>query len=248
MTPDSTSGAENPLKQATWIWFKEGNPAVSAPVGNRYFRRSFTLEGNAGIESARVFMSADNSFELWVNGRRAGAGDNFHVASVLDVKAMLRAGVNVLAVAAENGGATPNPAGLIGALVVKFRDGHALTVPTDKSWQSAQATQGKWTTDATAAGDWTAAMELGPLGMAPWGAVEKSAARAWGVLRLRRRNGAAGQAGRAAGLRVGRSAALHSPPNGRGGHLLRRQSGRAARGGKLHFPSIGQKRRSCGTR
>jgi hypothetical protein len=176
MTPDSTSGGENPVKQATWIWYKEGNPAVNAPVGNRYFRRSFTLEGSPSIESARVFMSADNSFELWVNGRRAGAGDNFHVASVLDVKAMLRPGVNVLAVAAENGGAAPNPAGLIGTLVVKFRDGHALTVPTDKSWQSAQATQGKWTTDTTAAGDWAAAMELGPMGMGPWGAVEKSAA------------------------------------------------------------------------
>ena len=78
----------------------------------------------------------------------AGAGDNFHVASVLDVKPMLRAGMNVLAVAAENGGDAPNPAGLIGTLVVKFRDGHVLTVPTDKSWQSAQAVQGKWTTDS----------------------------------------------------------------------------------------------------
>jgi hypothetical protein len=175
-TPELTSGAENPLKQATWVWFKEGNPAVSAPVGKRYFRRSFMLEGNRSIESAHVFMSADNSFELWVNGRRAGAGDNFHVASVLDVKAMLRPGVNVLAVAAENGGGAPNPAGLIGMLVVKFRDGQVLTVPTDKSWQSAQATQGKWTTEATAAGDWTAAMELGPMGMAPWGAVEKPVA------------------------------------------------------------------------
>jgi hypothetical protein len=175
-TPQATPAAGNPLKQATWIWFNEGNPAGSAPVGHRYFRRSFTLEGNTGVESARVFMSADNSFELWVNGRRAGAGDNFHVASVLDVKPMLRAGVNVLAVTAENGGDAPNPAGLIGTLVVKFRDGHVLTVPTDKSWQSAQATQGKWTTDTTAAGDWTAALELGPLGMAPWGAVEKSAA------------------------------------------------------------------------
>ncbi len=63
----------------------------------------------------------------------------------------------------------PNPAGLIGTLVVKFRDGHTLTVPTDKNWQTAQAVQGKWTTEATAAGDWSAAMELGAMGMGPWG-------------------------------------------------------------------------------
>ena len=161
------------LEHAKWIWHKEGNPAVSAPVGKRSFRRSFTLEGRAGIESALVSMTADNSFELWVNGREAGRGDNFHEASVLDIKPMLRAGVNVLGVAAENGGSAPNPAGLIGALVIKFRDGRTLTVTTDKDWQSAQAAKANWTTDTTAAGDWTAAMELGPMGMAPWGNVEK---------------------------------------------------------------------------
>src|ERR1039457_6905038 len=29
------------LAGANWIWFPEGNPAVSAPVGTRYFRREF---------------------------------------------------------------------------------------------------------------------------------------------------------------------------------------------------------------
>ena len=131
-TPAATPEAENPLKQANWIWYSEGNPAVSAPVGKRFFLRSFVLPETANIESARAFMAADNSFELWVNGRKAGTGDNFHVASALDVKPMLRPGTNLLAVAAENGGDAPNPAGLIGALVIKFRDGHTLTVPTDK--------------------------------------------------------------------------------------------------------------------
>ena len=172
-TPRTAPEAENPLAQATWIWHPEGNPAVSAPAGKRYFRRAFTLEDETNIESARVFMTADNSFELRVNGRRAGRGDNFHVASVLDVRQMLRSGVNVLAVAAENGGPNPNPAGLIGTLVVKFRDGRVLTVPTDTSWQTAQTAPGKWTTDARATGSWSAALELGPVGMAPWGAVQK---------------------------------------------------------------------------
>jgi hypothetical protein len=45
---------------------------VSAPVSTRYFRRSFTLDEKARIESARVLMTADNSFQLWVNGRKAG--------------------------------------------------------------------------------------------------------------------------------------------------------------------------------
>ena len=175
-TQEAAPAEESPLWHAQWIWYHEGNPAVSAPVGRRYFRRSFDLAGKANIESARVFMTADNSFELWVNGRKAGTGDNFHVTPMLDIKPMLREGVNLLAVAAENGGTSPNPAGLVGALVVKFRDGHSLTLATDKEWQSAQAVKGKWTTNTTPAGDWSAAMELGPMGMAPWGTVEKATA------------------------------------------------------------------------
>ena len=177
-TPDGALGAENPLEQAKWIWHNEGNPAVGAPVGTRYFRRSFALEGNADIESARVFMTADNSFELWVNGRKAGKGDNFHVAAMLDAKRLLKAGKNVLAVAAENGGPTPNPAGLIGTLLIKFRDGQTLAVGTDKEWQTAESAKGKWTTETTASGEWSGAMELGPMGMAPWGSVERPNAQA----------------------------------------------------------------------
>src|ERR1035441_10632740 len=130
--------AETALEHAKWIWYREGTSEVSAPVGKRYFRRSFTLEGKAGIESALVSMTADNSFELWVNGREVGRGDNFHEAAVLDIKPMLLTGVNVLAVVAENGGTAPNPAGLIGTLIIKYRDGQKLTVTTDKDWHSAQ--------------------------------------------------------------------------------------------------------------
>ena len=236
------------MEQAKWIWFNEGNPAVSAPVGKRYFRRSFVLAEDAKIESARALMTADNSFELWVNGRRAGKGDNFHVASVLDVKRMLRPGENTIAVAAENGGAAPNPAGLAGVLVVKFSDGRSLTVPTDKVWQAAQTARGKWTTGAMAAEDWSAAMELGPMGMGPWGAVQTRRRRAGGLLRLRRRNECAAEAGGAAGFRVGRPGALYPSSDGAGGHLLCRQSRGPASGGELHVPRRRAKRRSCGIR
>jgi alpha-L-rhamnosidase/Glycosyl hydrolase 2 galactose-binding domain-like/Bacterial alpha-L-rhamnosidase 6 hairpin glycosidase domain len=174
-TPEAPSAADDPLKHPFWIWHNEGNPAVSAPVGTRYFRRGFVVGEMADIESARVCMSADNSFELWVNGRKAGKGDNFHVAPSFDIKRMLRPGENVLVVAAENSGATPNPAGLVGALVVTYRDGHTLTVLTDRSWMTSQTVHGKWQTGAMTPEEWGPAIELGMMGMAPWGAVEKPA-------------------------------------------------------------------------
>src|ERR1700677_919289 len=36
----------NPLDGAKWIWPTQGNPAVSEPVGTRYFRRVFELPTN----------------------------------------------------------------------------------------------------------------------------------------------------------------------------------------------------------
>ncbi|MBI5388002.1 MAG: hypothetical protein HZA90_25340 [Verrucomicrobia bacterium] len=165
----------NPLEQAKWIWRAEGKPAASAPAGKRFFRRVVALGGSASIESARVFMTADNSFELFVNGHRAGRGDNFHETYALDITPLLKPGANVLAVEAENGGDTPNPAGLIGSLIVKFRDGRVLEVPTDRSWQAAQTPAADWTTDTAPTAAWSAAMELGAPGMAPWNRRGKSA-------------------------------------------------------------------------
>jgi hypothetical protein len=165
----------NLLEKATWIWYAEGSPASSAAVGRRYFRRIVSLDEKAPIESARAVMTADNAFELFVNGRSAGRGDNFHRAYAMDVAALLTPGANVLAVEAENGADAPNPAGLIGALAITFRGGRAALVPTDRQWQSAREVNETWKTGAAGAAGWTAAMELGPAGMAPWGAIGESA-------------------------------------------------------------------------
>lgn len=147
---------------ARWIWHSEGNPAASAPVGARFFRRTFALEGNTQAESARILLTADNAFELRVNGNSVGQGDSFKQLYAFDLTKELKAGDNVLSARAENGGQSPNPAGLIGALVIRFRDGRTLTLPTDRQWQSAESD----------GADWRAALELGEMGMAPWGRID----------------------------------------------------------------------------
>jgi hypothetical protein len=177
-TKPETNAQEAPprLGSARWIWFKEGNPVMAAPVGKRYFRRIVTLEGGTEIESARVVMTADNEFDLSVNGRRAGAGEDFTHAYVMDCARLLAPGTNLLTVVAVNGADNPNPAGLIGTLIVKYRDGRTVEVRTDAHWEAAKTADGKWRTDTQAPGPWQPAMELGALGMAPWGDVDHSTA------------------------------------------------------------------------
>lgn len=149
---------------ARWIWHAEGSPAASAPVGTRLFRREFTIDADAQIESARLLMTADNAFKLQVNDKPAGEGDNFKQVYSFDLAPWLKAGGNVLTVLAENGGETPNPAGLIGALIVRFDNGRTLTIPTDRQWQSAEFD----------GADRHMAMELGELGMSPWGRIDQA--------------------------------------------------------------------------
>jgi hypothetical protein len=120
---------------------------------------------------ARVVMTADNGFECWINGRYAGKGKDWHVPYDLDLVSWFRPGDNLIAVAAVNSGERANPAGLIGAVQLEFRDGSKMEVHTDASWESALSVDAAWTNAASAA-KWQPALELGGFGMEPWGEVE----------------------------------------------------------------------------
>ncbi len=147
------------LGTARWIWHPEGNPAAQAPVGTRRFRRDFALEEGNPVASARCHLTADNAFRLRINGRPAGEGGDFTRVYEFDAAPLLRPGANRLEVDADNGGETPNPAGLIGRLEVRFKDGRLLEAITDARWESALPEKDPW----------VAARDLGPAGMAPWG-------------------------------------------------------------------------------
>jgi hypothetical protein len=163
-TPPAASEPPSLPAQARWIWHPEGDPAARAPVGTRLFRRTFHVQAGARIESARLMMTADNAFKLQVNGAPVGAGDNFKQVYPFDIAPLLQPGPNLLNVQAENGGESPNPAGLIGGLVIRFRNGGTWTLATDRHWESAESDSAPW----------QPAMELGELGMAPWGAIGKA--------------------------------------------------------------------------
>ena len=161
------------LARAQWIWRNEGRPRSSFAPGMRYFRHTFTLR-DTELAQARLTMTADNRFECWINGQSVLAGTHFRKAYSTDVTACLRPGMNVIAVAAENTTSTANPAGLLGALAVRYRNGQTLNLATDKTWQAAETTVDGWITKTAASGAWTAALEQGQVGVRPWGDVDDS--------------------------------------------------------------------------
>ncbi|MHB0960573.1 MAG: glycosyl hydrolase [Pirellulaceae bacterium] len=159
----------HPISRADWIWYPEGNPAVSAPPQQRYFRHTFSLDASRPVAGAHVEMTADNAFQLWVNGELALQGDNFHAVARAEITSYLRGGENRLCVLATNGSDHDNPAGLLGAVTVRFEDGGQLTVYTDDRWLAANAAEKEdWYARDSDEAQWQPAKKLGPAPMAPW--------------------------------------------------------------------------------
>ncbi|RYX82427.1 alpha-rhamnosidase [bacterium] len=162
-TPEKT----NDLDGAQWIWFPEGNPVASAPSGARYFRRVFELPINSLIRAATIEVTADNEFQLFVNGREVGGSNDWMKPGKFDIGPLLKAGKNVLAVEARN--IDQSPAGMVGKLKVTFAAGNDVTLTTDGNWKTATAPEAGWNSMGFNDSKWLAGKILGAYGMEPWG-------------------------------------------------------------------------------
>ena len=145
------------LSGATWLWFDEGDPAAQAPAGLRWFRARVTVPAGRVVRHATYVMDADNEFQLTLNGAKAGRGSGVAMPAVLDVSGLIKPGENTIVVQARN--ARVKPAGLIGTLKIEFASGDPIVLKTGAGWEAAQQE----------AGPYTAAKQLGPYGMKPWG-------------------------------------------------------------------------------
>lgn len=164
----STGPVASSIAHARWIWHGDSDPAASAAVAERFFRRVFTLDADRSVRAARVDFTVDNRCTLWVNGIQAGQSDGFNTVFRVDVTRLLKPGANVLAVRARNYGDAPNPAGVIAALEGEYEDGATFEVNTDDAWEAASEAPKNWRTLESPIEGWVAATDLGPSDMAPW--------------------------------------------------------------------------------
>ncbi len=152
-----------------WIWFPEGNPSAVAPPGVRYFRRVIRVPAESPVLYAKFYLTCDNGFRLFVNGRQAGESCDWSHASILDIKEYLVAGENTLAIAATN---ESSAAGLTGKLTVRFQGREEpMVIGLDPSWKTSDHEIRGWESVGFDDSAWSAAMVLGSMGIAPWGVV-----------------------------------------------------------------------------
>ncbi len=162
--PEGIEFPERPLWEkpgpwrAAWIWGED------AQAERAYLRWAFEVPGRP--RRAWVAATADNSFVLYVNGRRVGEGDNWARLYRFDITHFLRPGRNVIAAECANEG---GPAGFLLQGEVRTADGRRVELQTSGEWRaSADAPEG-WAEPDFDDSAWRAAIELGRPPCSPWG-------------------------------------------------------------------------------
>lgn len=148
---------------AQWVW----DPAAGEGEVRRYFRNTFLLLRVP--EAARVRISADNGYVLYVNGEKVGEESvydesGWRHAEAYDITGLLRVGENVIAAEGINLG---GPGGLI---LEAERDGEVFLASGETFRMSAEPAA-NWVEPGFDDHGWGAAVALGSPPVAPWGGI-----------------------------------------------------------------------------
>jgi hypothetical protein len=141
-----TSGTKDQVKMLDGHWYKravatwvhsywptiEGAAWISTsyyvedPVSEswRQFKRTFCIPGH--VVSASINITADDAYQLYVNGKLVGSACSYWDTEKYDVTSVLRCGQNSINVVVQNGAADGstwdnNPTGLIYRIDITYR-------------------------------------------------------------------------------------------------------------------------------
>jgi hypothetical protein len=124
----------DPAVKVSWIW---GNSAADSKVpasGETIsLRKKFPRPAN--LQHAAAFMSCDNEFTLYLNGKKLAASDNWEKPQTVSLDSALKDGENELLVVAKNAGSGPNAAGWYFDARFLTKDGKATHVVSDATWE-----------------------------------------------------------------------------------------------------------------
>jgi HEAT repeat protein len=153
-----------PMDRASWIWGE-----MESDVSE--FRLVFTLDRPP--TAANVLITADNGYELYVNGASVGfdVGPDGNIWGSIehwDIKSRLVEGRNVLGI---RGICLGGSRGVIAALRVDMDGAEPLELVTNPAWRvTSEAEPDEYSHPEYLEGEgWVAATALGTMGMAPWG-------------------------------------------------------------------------------
>ena len=166
--PNVIGGTPPPsLTGANWIWNVAG-ANTNTPAGPIVVRKTFDVADPAALASAVLRVNADDGHTTYVNGTQvsasAGGNNAWQTSQISDIKPLLVAGTNVIAIAPFNGG------GAGSVIAVAELDGTRIV--TDGTWKTlpgiTAAPPAGWNTPGFDDSAWVEANVTGPYGIGPW--------------------------------------------------------------------------------
>jgi len=160
----ATRAADAPLERASWIWAAPSDDVCE-------LRKEFSLAQRP--QRAHILITADNGYELFVNGTAVGSdvgaeGDVWQTVERYDITSLLARGRNIIGFRATDLGGIR---GAIAAVRVEISNTSPLEIVTDKTWRAATVGEPNDYShpEFVETADWRDATVVGPMGMAPWG-------------------------------------------------------------------------------
>jgi two-component sensor histidine kinase len=157
---DAQEPYDNPTNGlGSWIW--DSKVADNQTI---HLWRSFEIPRTA-IKRARVCMTVDNEFTVFLDGRELGRGDEWRELFVFDVTPLLSPGTHVLAVTGYN---SYQKAGMLLGLRVDLMDGRHLEIKSDANWRVVPARVKGWEKISQPDTSWPHAIVEVPFGGFPY--------------------------------------------------------------------------------
>ncbi len=155
---------------AQWIWTNRHQAGHVPHRATCYFRKSFSVRRPG---EATLTIAADDSYEVYLNGRKIGSGRHTRHTDKYDLKGKLIRGRNTLAVKVVN--ESGSTAALMAQLMVRD-GGRWRSYSTDDSWKTSTQPLPLWQSTFYSDARWETAVELGHFGeTAPWDRAENVA-------------------------------------------------------------------------
>lgn len=167
--PELSVGADAlTFANSDWIWTPEAGAPV-APGEDRAFRKTLDTPAGTQATKAEIFITADDSYRLWVNGRliarTEGASNEWQGSKRYVVD--LEGAQNVIAVRTTNGAGSP--AGLLMVGRVTYDDLSNTVFTTDASWKASKTITDGFEKPGFNDSGWAPAAVQARYGAGPWG-------------------------------------------------------------------------------
>jgi len=154
-------GSHNFSDMGSWIW--DTNTFDRQTVR---FWKSFGIPEGSTVTVARLRLTADNEYVLYLDGRELGRDAEWRHLYEYDITPLLRPGRHVLAVEAYN---SSREAGFVCGLRIGRGGDRAMDVKSDTTWLIVPNDLAGWEKRREAQDSWRPATFVAIFGAQPWG-------------------------------------------------------------------------------